>query len=123
MKDKFLTEEEFFKLTKEKQTCCVKYSNCKAWYKEGELHREDGPAVEYANGDKSWYKENKLHREDGPAVEYVNGDKSWYKEGIRHREDGPAVEYANGEIQYWLNNKYYSYTEWYAIVNKLEKFI
>ena len=122
MKIKFLTEEEFSKLPKEKQTCCVKYSNCKAWYKEGKLHREDGPAVE-SNGNKFWYKEGKCHREDGPALEYTNGNKYWYKEGKLHRLDGPAEEYANGEIQYWLNNKYYSYTEWYAIVNKLEKFI
>ena len=42
------------------------------------LHREDGPAVEYANGDKCWYLNDKLHREDGPAVEYANGDKVWY---------------------------------------------
>ena len=26
------------------------------WYNEqGKLHREDGPAVEYANSDKVWY--------------------------------------------------------------------
>ena len=27
------------------------------------------------NGTKSWYQNNKLHREDGPAVEYPNGNK------------------------------------------------
>jgi len=25
-----------------------------------------------------WYLKNKLHREDGPAIEYANGDKYWY---------------------------------------------
>jgi hypothetical protein len=49
------------------------------WYNENdESHREDGPAVEHANGNKSWYLNGKLHREDGPAVEYVGGSKSWY---------------------------------------------
>ena len=26
----------------------------KRWYQNGQLHREDGPAVEYADGTKSW---------------------------------------------------------------------
>jgi hypothetical protein len=47
-----------------------------------DLHRIDGPAVEYANGDKSWYVDGKLHRIDGPAIEYLNGeDKHWYVDG------------------------------------------
>ncbi len=51
----------------------------KEWYYNGILHRIDGPAIEYANGDKEWYFEGKKHRIDGPAVEYANGDK---KNGI-----------------------------------------
>ena len=31
------------------------YDNRTAWYLNGKLHREDGPAIEYANGEKSWY--------------------------------------------------------------------
>ena len=59
------------------------------------LHREDGPAVEYANGTKQWWFNGKRHREDGPAVEYTDGTKQWWFNGKLHREDGPAVEYAN----------------------------
>ena len=44
----------------------------------GQLHREDGPAVEYSNGDKTWWYNGKCHREDGPAVQWSNGYKSWY---------------------------------------------
>ena len=35
----------------------VKVSDSKTeWYNlNGELHREDGPAIEFADGDKSWY--------------------------------------------------------------------
>ena len=68
-------------------------------------HREDGPAVEYANGDKSWYINDKLHREDGPAVVYADGSKSWYINGKRHREDGPAVVYADGSTTWFINDK------------------
>jgi hypothetical protein len=78
----------------------------KFWRNEkGELHREDGPAVEWANGDKEWYLNNELHREDGPAVEWANGDKSWYLNGERHRADGPACEWANGDKFWYLNGK------------------
>ena len=33
---------------------------CKVWYKNNELHREDGPAIEWKNGDKNYYLNNKL---------------------------------------------------------------
>ncbi|SRR6266404_1876125 len=58
------------------------------WYKPGTeiLHREDGPALEYVNGNKYWYKKNKLHRLDGPACEYSNGDGKWYIEGEPYTE-------------------------------------
>jgi len=48
---------------------------------KGQLHREDGPAVEYVDGSKFWYQNDKLHREDGPAVVNVNGIKRWYING------------------------------------------
>lgn len=53
----------------------------KYWYLNGKPHREDGPAVEYANGDKSWWLNGKRHREDGPAVEHADGDKRWHIDG------------------------------------------
>ena len=47
------------------------------WYNEkGKLHREDGPAIEWADGDKIWYLNDKRHREDGPAIEWANGYKA-----------------------------------------------
>jgi polynucleotide 5'-kinase involved in rRNA processing len=50
----------------------------KIWYKNDQLHREDGPAIEFSNGDKSWYINGQLHREEGPACEYVVGRKEWH---------------------------------------------
>ena len=72
---------------------------------KGELHREDGPAVEWSNGDKYWYLNDHLHRTDGPAVERTNGYKAWYLNGQRHRTDGPAIEYENGDKDWYLNSK------------------
>jgi uncharacterized protein (UPF0216 family) len=74
----------------------------KRWFLNGELHREDGPAVEYADGYKAWYKHDKLHRENGPAIEYANGDRWWFIDGEFHREDGPAVENADGYKHWYL---------------------
>jgi hypothetical protein len=59
----------------------------------------------YEDGGKFWFLNGKLHREDGPAVEYANGDKFWYINDKRHREDGPAVELANGRKYWYLNGK------------------
>jgi len=61
--------------------------------------------VEYSDGSKYWYKNGKLHREDGPAIENSNGTKEWYKEGNLHREDGPACEYRSGHKEWFLNSQ------------------
>lgn len=52
------------------------------WYYNDEVHRDDGPAVEYANGDKHYYQHGKLHRADGPAVIYAD-EEQYYINGIR----------------------------------------
>ena len=76
------------------------------WYNDkGQLHRLDGPAVEYAEGFKEWWAEGKLHRLDGPAIEYADGYKVWFVEGKRHRLDGPAVEYADGFKEWYVEGR------------------
>ena len=69
--------------------CKVRLSTdgTKRCFLNGKLHREDGPAIEWADGDKFWYLNNKLHREDGPAIVYNNGVKLWYLNGERHTEE------------------------------------
>ena len=64
----------------------IRWYNDKDWYRNDQLHREDGPAVEYANGDKLWYRNDQLHREDGPAIEYADGRKYWYINGEKLTE-------------------------------------
>jgi hypothetical protein len=75
-------------------------SGTKEWFIKGQRHRTNGPAVEYSNGDKEWYIEDKRHRINGPAIECADGDKVWYIEDKRHRTNGPAVECADGD-KYW----------------------
>ena len=72
---------------------------------EGQLHREDGPAVEDVDGYKAYYINDKLHRVDGPAVEHIDGSKSYFINVQRHREDGPAREWENGDKVYYINHK------------------
>ena len=71
--------------------------------KDKQLHREDGPAVEFASGYKAWYINGLYHREDGPAIESASGTRTWYIKGLRHREDGPAIEYPDGDKAWYLN--------------------
>ena len=75
------------------------------WYINNQRHREDGPAVEDADGTKHWYLNGQLHREDGPAIELSDGHTVWYLNGQCHREDGPAVEYKDGHKAWYLNDK------------------
>ena len=65
------------------KTSTVKIDNKgnKEWYLNGKFHREDGPAIERANGSKAWYINGKLHREDGPAIEWTDRYKHWYLNG------------------------------------------
>jgi hypothetical protein len=59
----------------------------------------------YTNGDKYWYLNGKLHREEGPAMEWANGDDFWYLNGKLHREDGPAVAHSDGYKAWYLNDE------------------
>jgi len=40
-------------------TVTVDVAKTKRWYLKGKLHREDGPAIEWANGTKHWYLKGK----------------------------------------------------------------
>lgn len=94
-----------------KYTVKVFDNGIKAWYLNGKLHREDGPAREYVDGTKEWYLNGELHREDGPAFEYANGNKLWYLNGKKLTEEehaektNPAVEMTMAEICKALGKK------------------
>jgi hypothetical protein len=72
----------------------------------------DNPVIdEY--GTKEWRDaEGSRHRDDGPAVEFADGTKLWYQHGLLHRDDGPAAMYADGDKLWWSNNERISFDEW-----------
>lgn len=60
----------------------------------GNLHHIKIPSFITANGTKMWYVHGQLHRDDGPAIEYVTQSRSfeneWWYEGelISSRDQG-----------------------------------
>jgi len=107
-----LSEEEFNNLYPQYEVVTNEYGTIR-YYLNGELHREDGPAVEYANGDKFWIINGELHREDGPAIEYASGSKEWFINGNELTEQEfnrlyPQYEIVTNEygtIRYYLNGE------------------
>jgi hypothetical protein len=98
-----------------------RHNGDKKWYKNGQLHRSDGPAIERHNGDKEWYKNGQLHRSNGPAIERHNGDKEWYKKGRKHRRNGPAIEKNNGQKEWYINdNLIYDHNSYINFLRELD---
>ena len=125
-----------FKTEKGIQMKTIDTDGTEEWHLNGELHREDGPAVKSPDGTERWYLNGKPHREGGPAVKlpdgtekwYLNGEphregapahyggitfdgkkdnsKSWFIHGKLHREDGPAAEWSDGVKRWYLNGNF-----------------
>ena len=55
------------------------------------------------HGTKEWKLPNGIwHREDGPAIEYSNGDKSWYINGISYNEQEYKYEIRSRKLKQLL---------------------
>ena len=111
--------------------CDVDAEGTKRWYKNGDLHREDGPAIECSDGSASWYYKSifvgygdkpdptlwarltSTEINGGPllngCIVDLFGNKSWYKDDLNHREDGPAYEYTNGSMSWSFNGELLSW--------------
>jgi len=69
------------------KTQCNGFNEYIEWRNDnGQIHREDGPAVECSDGYKSWYNNGHLHRLDGPAIEGPDGTRKFYKDDIRYTD-------------------------------------
>ena len=44
-------------------------------------HPEFTGCVIDGDGDKAWFLNGKIHREDGPALEWADGSKEWWLNG------------------------------------------
>ncbi len=87
-------------LAREMPLCCLQ-ENIYWRNKQGEPHRDDGPAVIETDGTRWWYQRNERHRDDGPAMINADGIRSWWQHGKLHRDDGPAVISADGTQERW----------------------
>lgn len=64
-------------------------------------------------GTQKWYDDDgQLHRTDGPAELWPNGDQWWCCCGKMHRTDGPAEIWSDGDVEWWLNDKHYTFGKW-----------
>ena len=81
----------------------------------GMRHNKKKPAVQWDNGDEEWWYLDKLHRVDGPAIYYNNGEfREYWCHGKLHREDGPAI--IGGDSYFWFwNGEPVSFLEWYRL--------
>lgn len=55
--------------------------NKRAWFKNGQYHREDGPAI-ISENIQSWYRYGLLHRLDGPAITWDGKVHHYYVNGV-----------------------------------------
>ena len=69
-----------------KEYCFIYPSGIKAWYMNGELHREGGPAYIHPDGQKEWFINGNRHRLDGPAVIWEGDIKDWFIDGRYYNE-------------------------------------
>jgi len=56
----------------------IDYFGNKNWYKNGDHHRLNGPAIKYMDGETHWWINGQTHRLDGPAIISSKGEKYWY---------------------------------------------
>lgn len=95
----------------------IRVTNGSIWRynKHGELHHDILPAIEHPNGMKAWYKNGFLHRKDGPAwipplaenklVSTLNGKPLTNNPKNTFWIDGgwKTIDHAIQKPQYYLN--------------------
>lgn len=75
---------------------------CDEWrLPNGDLHREDGPALEWNDGTKVWFQNNVMHRNDGPAYEGCDGALQWFVHGT----EVTAAEFRDWRAQFLEEQK------------------
>lgn len=94
----------------------IKYTYLDYTYNNGLTYIYNKPATgHYINpaGTHRWFKCGKLHRIDGPAIIYQNGEKQWYQNGNPYRENDLPHAETNSGGKMWHHND-----EWYSDFNK-----
>ncbi len=52
-----------------------------------QIKNDDYVIIICSTGTKVWTKNGQMHRENGPAVEYNNGDCEWFINGIGYTQE------------------------------------
>ena len=81
--------------------CKITWDNSIRYYKNGEVHKEDGPAIILKNGTKYWVINSKIHNEISHAYE-DSKCKSWWYNNIRYGYD---EEFTNETWIEFVENK------------------
>lgn len=76
-----------------------------SYYNSKGLHRTDGPAVIAPDGAYLREHDGNIDRIEDSIVE------DWFVNGERHRTDGPAKIRKDGSVEYWINGKFISETD------------
>ena len=87
----------------------------KVYMKNGELHHDDGPAIELPDGTKKWYLEGKEYtkeeydqlsiKKDVFKITYKKDGVYYSKNGLLHRADGPAMVLNYGYKAWYIDGK------------------
>ena len=65
------------------------------WFVDGQIHKQDGPAMIFPDGDKVWFDHDKKHRIDGPAFIGNNGKHEWWINEVHITE----------EVNQWMRDR------------------
>jgi len=57
--------------------------------RNGDYHRDDGPAVIRPDGTQYWYRNGQFHRDDGPAIIRPDGRREWLIKGKFQKSVAP----------------------------------
>jgi len=55
--------------------------------------------------DVFYLKDGLLHNDKGPSIEFNSGTLIWMKKGKIHRDNGPAILDKNEINKYWINGE------------------
>jgi hypothetical protein len=80
----------------------------------------DGP-IETPDGTRRWYKDGKLHRDDGPAYEGIDGTKMWFANSQIHRIGGPAIIHPDGSEEFWIKGQFMTPAAYDAAMKRAEQ--
>lgn len=61
------------------------YNGATRRHPTSETETETEPAFTTTNGIKAWFRENQLHRVNGPAVIWDDGSQEWVRKNKLHR--------------------------------------